>query len=57
MANPSQHFQVHPGENSFRCWSSVCRAPQPLANGALLSIAPAPGVSGRGAEAAFWNTN
>jgi len=28
-----QHFQVHKGETSFRCWSSVCLTPEQLAKG------------------------
>jgi hypothetical protein len=31
--SPIQHFQVHLGETSFRCWSPVCLAPQQLAAG------------------------
>jgi len=31
--SPIQHFQVHQGETSFRCWSSVCLTPQQLAQG------------------------
>jgi hypothetical protein len=31
--SPIQHFQVHQGEASFRCWSTVCLTPEQLAKG------------------------
>jgi hypothetical protein len=31
--SPIQHFQVHVGETSFRCWSTVCLSPEQLAKG------------------------
>ena len=31
--SPIQHFQVHKGETSFRCWSSICLSPEQLATG------------------------
>lgn len=31
--SPIQHFQVHMGETSFRCWSRVCLTPEQLAKG------------------------
>ncbi|HKH97825.1 MAG TPA: hypothetical protein VJ999_01850 [Candidatus Sulfotelmatobacter sp.] len=31
--SPIQHFQVHKGETSFRCLSSVCQTPQQQENG------------------------
>lgn len=31
--SPIQHFQVHKGETTFRCWSSICLNPDQLATG------------------------
>jgi len=31
--SPIQHFQVHKGETSFRCWSSICLNQEQLAKG------------------------
>lgn len=31
--SPIQHFQVHKGEMSFHCWSSICQSPEQLAKG------------------------
>jgi hypothetical protein len=31
--SPIQHFQMHMGETSFRCWSTVCLNPEQLAKG------------------------
>lgn len=31
--SPILHFQIHLGETSFRCWSTVCLTPEQLAKG------------------------